>query len=909
MKRALVFFTAVIMIVGMLLPAFVTTSFADALYIKKIVSVVYDDSGSMKGEKWAYANYAVQTFASMLNSDDKLFISYLQPFEVSPHGYVPEEIGLGADEIDDGVLTIRRHSDTGGTPFGPVQLAFDKLTEEDDQNPNTQYWLVVITDGDFQGEFHDDRFDVDLTGMPKDEKKEFLNEKFDEYLDTTMPNGSTPRITFMTIDDDDGKNDIVSPDEDTERGLYNYKADSAENIVKAMSEMADRISGRTRLDTGDIKQLESNTVRVSSAVPLLNIVVFSQKTSARITSVIHDNEDEIPVSRNVRVASPGEDDLGDAYAELMGGENHDDLVAESFLLGDSESVIGSGDYEIVFDKDVSADDLVVLFEPALEARMSLALNGEAVSDFKELKNASAGDNISVDCRVYEIGTDNEIDSSLLPPATKYKLTISEDGAVVRESDGDNMLIDGYTLSDAETDIKAQITIEGFSPIVKSVRISPLPAPAYSMTAELAGSDKGIKEEDLGSNDDLKVRFTVLANGAPITDPARVEAMRPMITLSPEGNNGITSIEKDGTIVFTPKVGAAPDDNDGKYSVAVTCTLEDGTSASVSYDVLISEYGVFAADAERPVVKTEFFNNEIAARFYVTKDGERLTGPELEELVKDDSFSLDEDHSDLKVHYETDDDGNVFASPRSEERRSLSFINWWGNWWYYFFTLSGKDVTVTFSTGVGSASAAVPVTGESVKYLILAVGAPLLVELGILLFLAWWVFCIFAKPKFLPGTMLYIGQLNIGGRDRERYHMISRVNSYSLDNYNRLKYRWKPTLNPRTIYLDGLQIKACSGQGLICEDELWHKGKIQPYYDVNVVIQNPAQLMDFVGRNRQLKINVISPYKAEDVHSVNSIPGPNAGVYYVHTKMDRIRTVEGIQTIQNGIIFAYANTTR
>ena len=49
---------------------------AESLYIRKIVSVVYDDSGSMEGDKWANANYAMQTFCGMLNSEDQLYITY-----------------------------------------------------------------------------------------------------------------------------------------------------------------------------------------------------------------------------------------------------------------------------------------------------------------------------------------------------------------------------------------------------------------------------------------------------------------------------------------------------------------------------------------------------------------------------------------------------------------------------------------------------------------------------------------------------------------------------------------------------------------------------------------------------------------------------------------------------------------
>ena len=35
---------------------------------KKIISVVYDDSGSTEGECWVYINYAIQALTALLNS-------------------------------------------------------------------------------------------------------------------------------------------------------------------------------------------------------------------------------------------------------------------------------------------------------------------------------------------------------------------------------------------------------------------------------------------------------------------------------------------------------------------------------------------------------------------------------------------------------------------------------------------------------------------------------------------------------------------------------------------------------------------------------------------------------------------------------------------------------------------------
>ena len=44
--------------------------------IKKIVSIVYDDSGSMnnKNEDWAYASYSLQNLIGLMNPQDELSV-------------------------------------------------------------------------------------------------------------------------------------------------------------------------------------------------------------------------------------------------------------------------------------------------------------------------------------------------------------------------------------------------------------------------------------------------------------------------------------------------------------------------------------------------------------------------------------------------------------------------------------------------------------------------------------------------------------------------------------------------------------------------------------------------------------------------------------------------------------------
>ena len=187
-------FTAVLLSVLFLFTAALNGSInvlkagAESLYIRKIVSVVYDDSGSMSYNgcsNWAYANYAMQAFCGLLNDEDKLFVTYMSSAGNYPNSYVPDEVDLSASGIQSSVNSIRDHFDDQGTPFWSLDIAYDKLRSVDDSNENTQYWLVVITDGNFAREGNIE--------VPEDD----VNSKLASFSSSTMPNGSSPRITFL----------------------------------------------------------------------------------------------------------------------------------------------------------------------------------------------------------------------------------------------------------------------------------------------------------------------------------------------------------------------------------------------------------------------------------------------------------------------------------------------------------------------------------------------------------------------------------------------------------------------------------------------------------------------------------------------------------------------------------------
>ena len=78
MKRFLSVFLVLILCLQ-LLPvwSFAADESGSPKHIPRVVSIVFDDSGSMynQTDRWAYTSYAMQAFAAMMGSDDILYVT------------------------------------------------------------------------------------------------------------------------------------------------------------------------------------------------------------------------------------------------------------------------------------------------------------------------------------------------------------------------------------------------------------------------------------------------------------------------------------------------------------------------------------------------------------------------------------------------------------------------------------------------------------------------------------------------------------------------------------------------------------------------------------------------------------------------------------------------------------------
>ena len=482
---------AAVMVLGMFMTnAIVIHANADtkSLSPKKVVSILYDDSASMhisSNPSWAYANYAIQTFTGLMNDNDTLLLTYMsEPDKViksSDNGGILKDFSKDRQST---VNNMRENTDGGSiTPFSAVDTAYRALKSEKDIDESTQYWLVIITDGAFEKE---------PGNVNTEASKDEIQEKLNSCVASSMPNGSTVKIVYMAIGDE-----AVIPEENRN---ITVKKSNASDIVDTMSAIADEISGRYRLEENDLKITDGNTLEISSNVPLLNIQVLTQETDVSVEKAELKDGGELSV-KTIGVSSP----------EQVEGRNlGEKLYGNISTITSGGDYIDEGDYTIQLSSNIKKEDIVVLYEVALETRMTITRDGKQVKDTSVLRQ---NDVIDISCDVVKIGTDETIDLSLLPDNMYqgFSLTIDEEGTRVAETD--KFEYENYKVSTKETEITATANLTGFAPLIKKEDFLPKKPVVYGIQADKKAPE--LPKNGLTGKEG-SVDFLVTGDGEPLS---------------------------------------------------------------------------------------------------------------------------------------------------------------------------------------------------------------------------------------------------------------------------------------------------------------------------------------------------------------------------------------------------------
>lgn len=520
-KRIFHVFLACIVIIVIYLPV---AKAGQALSIKKVVSVVFDDSGSMNDAtlKRVYANYALQAFAGLLNGQDELSITYMNSYDQA------QSFDVGKDSQDVVDFIRNQFRPQGITPIASVDAAISRLLSVKDSNPNTQYWLVIITDGQFEY--------IDAYGNSQGAvSAASLEKKAYDFSKVKMPNGSPPQVIYFAIGQD-----AVKINGDTSKGIYYYEASNSDKIVSEMSRIADKVSGRSRISEDKMTFLDSKTLQITTDLPMLNIVALVQKSSAQV-SMVKSSKDTLTRESFVKLLYPKSEGEFLTDESLRGG---------IYLFDNGNLNTPAGTYTFTFNEPIGKDSVVIVYEPAIEMKMKVYLKDTKV-EVLNIKDLFAEDSIDVECKIYESGTNKEIDPNLLSDDVSYKVTYYEGGNLKQEVTDHSLLIKNIKLNNIDSELRGTIEIPGYNPMTFSKRFYPMPAIDYSMVVDTPQGDV-LNRTELVDND-KSFMFTIFGNGVPLTKE-EVENLNIQFNMNTpyEKKLGLeTTLNDNGTVTCVP----------------------------------------------------------------------------------------------------------------------------------------------------------------------------------------------------------------------------------------------------------------------------------------------------------------------------------------------------------------------
>ena len=527
---------------------------------KKIISVVYDDSGSMCGERWSYTDYAMQGLIALLNEQDELYITFMSDPDTA--------LKMDTSDLASTIRTIHDWSDSGGTPGEALDTARKKLGEVKESDTTAQYWLVILTDGE-----------ISLTGS--------LQNKLDSYKNNTMNNGSPLNVVYL------GMGAAAKANEDIANHLHTFEADSDTEIISSLQDIASLVSGR--LSPDQTSQTDNKTITVTSKLPLYSLSILSQKSNAQVVSA-KTAEEDLYIQRNLSL---------DATNLMPNGFPIDTLYGNAAVINNQNDkgelqVIPAGTYTISFSSDVDINNMTIQVEPAIALKAEISRTGVVIDDMSKLSN---GD--KVDIRILPIvpGTDDIIPDSDLPKQISWNIEYEVDGTIVDQGSGTSLT--GVTLTHGSNVIRGIINIPGYAPFVNEVYFNIAEITYHFGIKKSQPSGLSYKRSDmkhLQLNDSNTIRFEITNDGQTLSKEEQksigVKLQIEDISVTPVSDKNI--IYRMGSAKVKCKL---EQNDDGSYSLIPDCPtgvpiigLQAGDYAvkvSVSLDDSVTEEGTFA----------------------------------------------------------------------------------------------------------------------------------------------------------------------------------------------------------------------------------------------------------------------------------------------------------------------------
>ncbi|MFY0216101.1 vWA domain-containing protein [Bacillus cereus] len=313
---------------------------------ERVVSLVYDDSGSMRNnDRWKYANYALQSLVALLDEKDKFsYVPMSKPNE-------PLNISLTKDKRQTEIEGIGAWKTYLNTPFSAVETAMQSIKKEADIDGKREFWLIVLTDGAFND------LEKDKVGG-----KEQILRKLAQFKKEMDAKKISLHPVLITMEEDLGqqeKEQLNTFKEIWKKEINGVTMPSSgeDGIVKSVNQVAALVANRDPFSSVEsiVKtKVVGKRVEITTPFPLKRMTLVRQSPSLPDYQVTQISK-PLQLQSSFSIHAPGE-------AKLFGNIVH--------ISTENEEVIKPGTYTIEVDQDIEKEGLQVLVEPALNYTVS-----------------------------------------------------------------------------------------------------------------------------------------------------------------------------------------------------------------------------------------------------------------------------------------------------------------------------------------------------------------------------------------------------------------------------------------------------------------------------------------------------------------------------------------------------------
>lgn len=250
MKKIISLFLAVILLFTCVLVG-TTTVCAAKTESSRGIAIVFDNSGSMYDagdQAWCRATYAMEVFASMLNSGDTLQIYPMHPITVGDKEFTMQNPLQITDAAQASTIREILTKDAGGTPIESIDCAVQGLQKLQ----TDKKYLVVLTDGG--------TFSKNGNGLTKNRTKTELDKRIQAYASKTMT------VMYLGI----GSEACVPNTKESEY-FIKKQAVNTTDVLSTLTDMCNLIFGR---DTLPKNRISNKTMEFD--ISMKKLIVFVQ---------------------------------------------------------------------------------------------------------------------------------------------------------------------------------------------------------------------------------------------------------------------------------------------------------------------------------------------------------------------------------------------------------------------------------------------------------------------------------------------------------------------------------------------------------------------------------------------------------------------------------------------------------